>query len=121
MPEEAIAHDPMAYRYFDYPRTGSIYRLPDIPMIVRGKTYVQLPSGRNIEVDPEFKRDEPVPAAVHENGQAGASLEHLMKQLTGKRTEGPRPGSKLADSSTTTPKGRFYMHMKGPGKLSTME
>jgi len=46
MPEEAIAHDPMAYRYFDYPRTGSIYRLPDIPMIVRGKTYVQLPSGR---------------------------------------------------------------------------
>ena len=48
MPEEAIAHDPMAYRYFDYPRTGSIYRLPDIPMIVRGKTYVQLPSSRLI-------------------------------------------------------------------------
>ena len=120
MPEEAIAHDPMAYRYFDYPRTGSIYRLPDIPMIVRGKTYVQLPSGRNIEVDPEFKRDEPVPAAVHENGQAGASLEHLMKQLTGKRTEGPPPGFKaggLFDHNTQRP----LLHMKGPGTLSTME
>ncbi len=57
------------WRTVTFPRTGSIYRLPDIPMIVRGKTYVQLPSGMFIEVDPEFKRDEPVPAAVHENGQ----------------------------------------------------
>lgn len=106
MPEEAIAHDPMAYRYFDYPRLGSIYRLPDIPMLVRGKTYVQLPSGRNIEVDPEFKRDEAVPAAAHENQQAGSALEHLLKQLTGQRTEGPPPGFKaggLFDRNTQTP------------------
>ena len=97
MPEEAIAHDPMAYRYFDYPRTGSIYRLPDIPMIVRGKTYVQLPSGRNIEVDPEFKRDEPVPAAVHENGQAGASLE------TAHRKAHRRPPARIQSWRTLRP------------------
>ena len=106
MPEEAMMHDPMAYRYFDYPRTGSIYRLPDIPMLVRGKTYVTLPSGRDIEVDPQFARDEHVPAAQHENGQANSSLEHLLKQLTGQRTEGPPPGFKaggLFDHNTQTP------------------
>ena len=90
MPEEAIAYDPMSYRYYDYPMPGSIFRLPDIPMLVRGKTYVKLPSGRDIEVDPEFKREQPVPAAVHEQGQAGNSLQDLLKQLTGKRTEGSR-------------------------------
>ena len=101
-----MMHDPMAYRYFDYPRTGSIYRLPDIPMLVRGKTYVTLPSGRDIEVDPQFARDEHVPAAQHENGQANSSLEHLLKQLTGQRTEGPPPGFKaggLFDHNTQTP------------------
>lgn len=106
MPEEAIAHDPMSYRYYDYPMTGSIFRLPDIPMLVRGKTYVKLPSGRDIEVDPEFKREQPVPAAVHEQGQAGNSLQDLLKQLTGKRTEGPPPGFKaggLFDHNTQTP------------------
>ena len=47
----------------------TVYGRPDIPMLVRGKTYVKLPSGRDIEVDPEFKREQPVPAAVHEQGQ----------------------------------------------------
>ena len=113
MPEEAMSYDPMAYRYFDYPRTEttvisgrSVYRLPDIPMLVRGKTYVTLPSGRDIEVDPEFRRDEPVPAAAHENDKANSSLEHLLKQLTGQRTEGPPPGFKaggLFDHNTQTP------------------
>jgi hypothetical protein len=96
----------MSYRYYDYPMPGSIYRLPDIPMLVRGKTYVKLPSGRDIEVDPEFKRDEPVPAAAHEQGQAGNALQDLLKQMTGKRTEGPPPGFKaggLFDHNTQTP------------------
>jgi len=106
MPEEAMAVDPMGYRYYDYPVTGSIYRLPDIPMLVRGKTYVTLPSGRDIEVDPQFKRDESVPAAAHENNQASSALETLLKQLTGQRTEGPPPGFKaggLFDHNTQKP------------------
>jgi len=106
MPEETIATDPMAYRYYDYPRTGSIFRLPDIPVLVRGKTFVRLPSGRDIEVDPQFKRDEAVPAATHENEQAGNALQNLLKQLTGQRTEGPPPGFKaggLFDHNTQNP------------------
>lgn len=114
MPEETIATDPMAYRYYDYPRTGSIFRLPDIPVLVRGKTFVRLPSGRDIEVDPQFKRDEVVPAATHENEQAGNALQNLLKQLTGQRTEGPPPGFKaggLFDHNTQTP----LMHaLEGP-------
>ena len=99
MPEEAIAYDPMSYRYYDYPMPGSIFRLPDIPMCA-------VKPGRDIEVDPEFKREQPVPAAVHEQGQAGNSLQDLLKQLTGKRTEGPPPGFKaggLFDHNTQTP------------------
>ena len=94
MPEDAIATDPMAYRYYDYPMVGSIFRLPDIPMLIRGRTYVKLPSGRDIEVDPQFKNDQPVPAAVHEQGKANSTMEQLLKQLTGQKTEGPPPGFK---------------------------
>ena len=111
MPEEAIAHDPILTTM-----TGSIYRLPDIPVLVRGKTYVKLPSGRDIEVDPEFKRDEPVPAATHEHAQAGNALENLLKQLTGKRTEGD---SKPAGCLTTTRKPPCCTPTKGPGVLPT--
>jgi len=106
MPEDAIATDPMAYRYFDYPMPGSIFRLPDIPMLVRGRTYVKLPSGRDIEVDPQFKKDEPVPAMMHEHKQAGDSLQELLKSLTGKKTSGPPPGFKaggLFDHNSQTP------------------
>ena len=106
MPEDAIAHDPMAYRYYDYPMVGSIFHLPDIPMLVRGRTYVKLPSGRDIEVDPQFKNDQPVPAAVHEQGQANSSLEQLLKQLTGQKTEGLPAGFKpggLFEHNTQTP------------------
>ena len=102
MPEEAIAYDPMSYRYYDYPMPGSIFRLPDIPMLVRGKTYVKLPSGRAIR---SLSASNLCPR-VHEQGQAGNSLQDLLKQLTGKRTEGPPPGFKaggLFDHNTQTP------------------
>ena len=106
MPTDAIADDPMAYRYYDYPMVGSIFSLPDIPTLVRGRTYVKLPSGRDIEVDPEFKNDQPVPAAVHEQGKADSSMEQLLKQLTGQKTEGLPPGFKaggLFEHNTQTP------------------
>ena len=71
MPEEAIATDPMAYRFYDYPRTGSIYRLPDIPVLVRGKTYVTLPSGRNIEVDPQLNATKQCPRRLTKTNRLG--------------------------------------------------
>ena len=105
MPLDALMHDPMGYRYFDYPRVGSIYRLPDIP-VVRGKTYVRLYNGKDIEVDPQFKRDRAVPADMHDHGKANASLEDLLRMLTGQRTAGPPPGFKaggLFDKNTQNP------------------
>ena len=116
MPEDAIATDPMSYRYFDYPMTGSIFRLPDIPMLVRGRTYVKLPSGRDIEVDPQFRKDEPVPAMMHEHKQAGNSLQELLKSLTGKKTSGPPPGSRPVVSLTTTAKRQCYMPTRVPDR-----
>ena len=38
MPAEALTGDPMSYRFYGYPRPGSIYRLPDNPRLVRGPT-----------------------------------------------------------------------------------
>ena len=55
-----------------------------------------------------------MPAATHENEQAGNALQNLLKQLTGQRTEGPPPGFKaggLFDHNTQTP----LMHaLEGP-------
>ena len=94
MPSEAIAHDPMAYRYYDYPMPGSIYRLPDIPSLVRGPTYVKLPSGRDIEVPAQMKTHAAVPWQVHDNNKAKTSLDDLMKLLSGKRRDAPPAGFK---------------------------
>ena len=106
MPLEAMMHDPMGYRYYDYPRPGSIYRLPDIPMLVRGKTYVKLHNGHDIEVDPQFKHDRPVVSNAHDHGKAVNSLEDLLRMLTGQRTAGAPPGFKaggLFDKNTQNP------------------
>ena len=106
MPEAALAADPMGYRYYDYPRTGSIYRLPDIPILVRGKTYVRLHNGKDIEVDPQFKHDKAVPAMAHTHDKAANSLEDLLKMLTGQRTAGAPPGFNaggLFDKNTQNP------------------
>ena len=94
MPLEAMAQDPMAYRYFDYPRPGSIYRLPDIPSLVRGPTYVKLPSGRDIEVPAQLKTNAAVPGQVHDNNKAGTSMDDLVKLLGGKRRGAPPAGFK---------------------------
>ena len=106
MPADAIAHDPMAYRYFDYPRPGSIYRLPDIPQLVRGPTYVKMPSGRDVEVPAQLKSQHPTPASVHEDGKAKDSLQELLKQLTGQRRDRPTPGFK--------PGGAFDRNTQNP-------
>ena len=106
MPLEAMAQDPMAYRYFDYPRPGSIYRLPDIPSLVRGPTYVKLPSGRDIEVPAQLKTNAAVPGQVHDNNKAGTSMDDLVKLLGGKRRDAPPAGFKaggMFDRNTQNP------------------
>ena len=94
MPSDAM-QDPLSYRFYDYPRPGSIYRLPDIPSLVRGPTYVKLPSGRDMQVPAQMKQEVVAPGQIHENQHAKAGLQELMNILQGKRgAEAPIPGFK---------------------------
>ena len=92
MPFETAKRDPFAYRFYDYPMTGSIYRMLDDKRLVRGPTYVKLPSGTDIRVPAQLKHEVTVPAAVHENRRSQNKLEELMKLLNGARREKQTPG-----------------------------
>ena len=86
MPSDAM-QDPLSYRFYDYPRPGSIYRLPDIPSLVRGPTYVKMPSGKDVQVPAQMKQDVVVPAQIHEDQKAKIGMQELINMLQGKRGE----------------------------------
>jgi len=77
--------DPQGWRYCDHPRPGSIYRLPDIPQLVRGPTLVLLPSGKEIQVPRMAKNDVSAPAELHDAMQGQGKLQDLLKMLTAKQ------------------------------------
>ena len=85
MPSDAMIADPCAHRYFDYPRPGSIYTLPDIPSLVRGPTVVLLPSGKEIKVPAQLKSEVASPAEVHDMGDSQDKMKQLLKLLHGKQ------------------------------------
>lgn len=77
--------DPQGWRYCDHPRPGSIYRLLDIPQLVRGPTLVLLPSGKEIKVPRMARSDIAAPAEVHSAMQGQGKLQDLLKMLTAKQ------------------------------------
>ena len=77
--------DPQSYRYCDHPRPGSIYRLLDIPQLVRGPTVVLLPSGKEIEVPRMARQDIQAKADIHAAVQGQGKLQDLLKLLGGKQ------------------------------------
>jgi len=87
--------DPQAYRYCDHPRPGSIYHLPDIPVLVRGPTVVLLPSGKEIEVPRMARRDIQAKADIHAAVQGQGKLEGLLKMLAGKQGAAAPAGFKV--------------------------
>ena len=88
-------NDPQAYRYCDHPRPGSIYRLLDIPELVRGPTLVLLPSGKEIQVPRMERRDVVAPAEIHSQLQGNAKLQDLLKMLTAKQGPSAPAGFKM--------------------------
>ena len=70
--------EPQAHRYCDHPRPGSIYRLLDIPQLVRGPTVVLLPSGKEIEVPRMARRDIQAKADIHAAVQGQGKLQDLL-------------------------------------------
>ena len=85
MPVDAMIADPCASRYYDYPRPGSIFRLPDLPQLVRGPTVVLLPSGKEIKVPAHMKQEVASPAEVHDMSASQDKMQQLMKMMTAKQ------------------------------------
>ena len=78
-------NDPQKYRYCDHPRPGSIYRLQDIPQLVRGPTLVMLPSGKEIKVPRMARNNVTAPADVHSAAEGNSKLQELLKHVMGKQ------------------------------------
>ena len=91
-------NDPQAYRYYDHPRPGSIFRLQDIPQLVRGPTLVMLPSGKEIKVPRMARNDVKAPAEIHQSLQGQGKLEGLMKLLAGKQGASAPAGFKIGSA-----------------------
>ena len=92
-------NDPQAYRYCDHPRPGSIYRLQDIPALVRGPTVVLLPSGKEIEVPRMARRDIQAKADIHTAMQGQGKLQGLLQLLAGKQGPTAPAGFKMGRAS----------------------
>ena len=95
MPADAMYADPCAWRYFDYPRPGSIYTLPDIPTLVRGPTVVLLPSGKEITVPSQTKQAVASPAETHDMKDGQDKMQQLMKMLSAKQGPSAPTGFKI--------------------------
>ena len=103
MPEELLRRSPLdakagpcAYRFWDYPRKGAIWRLPDDTSLVRGPTLVNLPHGKQIRVPANFKMSAASPAQVHDSQDQDSMMKQLANLLQGKappsaREQGARP------------------------------
>ena len=95
MPSDAMIADPCAHRYFDYPRPGSIYTLPDIPSLVRGPTVVLLPSGKEIMVPAQMKQMVASPAETHDVKDGQGKMQDLIKLLGAKQGPTAPKGFKI--------------------------
>jgi len=87
--------DPQAYRYCDHPRPGSIFRLADIPELVRGPTLVLLPSGKEIKVPRMARQDIQAKADIHTAVQGQGKLQDLLKMLGAKQGPSAPAGYKV--------------------------
>lgn len=87
--------DPQSYRYCNHPRPGSIFRLLDIPELVRGPTLVLLPSGKEIKVPRMARQDVTAPAETFDAAKGQGKLEDLLKMLGGKQGPAAPAGFKF--------------------------
>ena len=91
MPVAAMSGGPCSARYFDYPRPGSIYTMPDDLRLVRGPTIVKLFSGRDVKVPPNLKQMVRAPSQIHDASENDDVLKQLYSLLAGrKEPEGPQ-------------------------------
>lgn len=86
------------WRFYDHPRPGSIYRLPDIPSLTRGVTYTFMPNGKKMKVPAQTKRT--VSMHSHDQIEGEGFAEALKKLLAGNHD----PSDKFQKSMFDQPK-----------------
>ena len=100
MPWDAmeLGGDPCAWRYYDYPRPGSIYRMLDIPQLVRGPTVVLMPSGKEIQVPAQVKQMVSSPAETFDIKDSKSRMSQLFKLLSAKQGPSAPAGFKIGQA-----------------------
>ena len=91
MPANVFQGGPCAFRYTDYPRPGSIYRLPDDMRLQRGPTLVRLPGGREVRVPATERRSLATASQGHDMNTAQSKMAMMMAILSGKPTNPEAP------------------------------
>ena len=79
----------MAWRSFDRPIVGTIFRLPDITSLVRGITFTILPDGRSMRVPTMSRAEVRAHSNKHADGEENEIMQALHDLMHGKT---PQPG-----------------------------
>ena len=75
----------MAHRSWDRPRPGTIFRLPDIPSLVRGVTFTIMPDGKHMRVPTMNRLVVKAQNQQHADTESGDIMQALQDILKGKK------------------------------------
>ena len=75
----------MAHRSWDRPRPGTIFRLPDIPSLVRGVTFTIMPDGKHMRVPTMNRQIVKAQNQQHSDNESGDIMQALQDILKGKK------------------------------------
>ena len=74
-----------AYRFYDNPIRGTIFRLPDIPSLVRGVTFTIMPDGKHMRVPTMNRLVVKAQNQQHADTESGDIMQALQDILKGKK------------------------------------
>ena len=83
----------MAWRSWDRPRTGTIFRLPDDMQLQRGITFTILPDGRPLRVPAMSRLQVRAESESHEDQHGKGMLQALQDSLRGRKPVAGRGGA----------------------------
>ena len=73
------------HRSWDRPRPGTIFRLPDIPSLVRGVTFTIMPDGKHMRVPTMNRQLVKAQNQQHADSESGDIMQALQDILQGKK------------------------------------
>jgi hypothetical protein len=81
----------MAWRFYDHPMPGTIFRLPDDLSLQRGITYTFLPDGRRLRVPSMNRLQVRAESQSHQEGHDSDIVQALQDIISGKKPVSGRP------------------------------